>query len=45
MIGKPERHTQNRVIAIFCDELNYRYVGDGAAAATATSTMSWRRLG
>src|ERR1039457_811364 len=27
-IGKPERVTQNRTIALFQDELGYRYVGD-----------------
>jgi type I restriction enzyme R subunit len=27
-IGKPERATQDRVIALFRDELNYRYLGD-----------------
>ena len=26
-IGQPERVTQNRVIALFCDELQYRYLG------------------
>lgn len=27
-IGKPERETQKRVIALFCEELGYRYLGD-----------------
>jgi type I restriction enzyme R subunit len=27
-IGKAERVTQNRVIALFCNELKYRYLGD-----------------
>jgi len=29
-IGQPERATQNRVIALFRDELSYRYLGDWA---------------
>ncbi|MHA6896913.1 type I restriction endonuclease subunit R [Ralstonia pseudosolanacearum] len=27
-VGKLERATQNRVIALFCDELHYRYLGN-----------------
>ena len=30
-IGQPERATQNRVIALFRDELDYRYLGDWTA--------------
>jgi type I restriction enzyme R subunit len=29
IIGQPERATQNRVIALFCDELGYKYLWDG----------------
>ena len=27
-IGQPERHTQNRVINLFKDELGYQFLGD-----------------
>lgn len=27
-IGQPERATQNRIVKLFCDELNYHYLGD-----------------
>ena len=27
-IGRPERDTQKRIIALFCEELHYRYLGD-----------------
>lgn len=27
-VGQPERHTQQRVIALFRGELGYRYLGD-----------------
>jgi len=27
-VGQPERATQDRTIALFCDELGYRYLGD-----------------
>jgi type I restriction enzyme R subunit len=27
-VGKPERETQNRIIALFRDELKYRFLGD-----------------
>jgi len=29
-VGQPERATQNRVIALFRDELGYRYLGHWA---------------
>jgi type I restriction enzyme R subunit len=35
-VGQPERATQNRVAALFRNELGYRYLGEWAAAkATA----------
>jgi len=33
-VGKPERETQRRVIALFRDELGYRFLGDWATAVT-----------
>ena len=29
-VGQPERHTQQRVIALFRNELSYRYLDDWA---------------
>lgn len=34
-IGKPERVTQNRVIALFRDELGYRFLGDWSARSNS----------
>jgi hypothetical protein len=36
-IGQPERATQDRVIALFRDELGYRHLGDWPVTAIATS--------
>ena len=27
-VGQPERATQNRILALFRDELEYRFLGD-----------------
>ena len=34
-VGQPERVTQNRVIALFRDELGYCYLDDWSARVTA----------
>ena len=37
-LGQPERATQDRIVALFHDELNYRYLSDWTdREATATS--------
>jgi len=28
-VGQPERLTQNRIVQLFQQQLNYRYLGDG----------------
>lgn len=33
-VGKPERETQKRLIALFCDELGYAYLGDWSDQAS-----------
>jgi type I restriction enzyme, R subunit len=30
LVGQPERATQNRVVALFREELGYRYLGNWA---------------
>ena len=45
-IGQPERATQHRVIALFRDELGYRFLGNWTdRAATATSRTRCSHLG
>jgi len=44
-IGQPERATQNRVVALFRDELGWRYLGDQTARATPTSRKACSRPG
>ncbi len=40
-IGQPERATQNRVIALFRDELAYRYLGDWADRDGNSNIEEW----
>lgn len=41
-IGKPERATQDRVIALLRDELGYRYLGDWAGLSHRQLVLSLR---
>ncbi len=38
-IGKPERETQNRVIALLHDELGYRYLGNWSDRANNSNIV------
>ena len=40
-IGKPERETQNRVIALFRDELGYRFLGDRSDRDNSNIEEEW----
>ena len=44
-IGQPERATQNRVIALFRDELGYRFLGDWADRTGEVAPFSWTVCG
>ena len=44
VVDKPERATQNRIIALFRDELGYRYLGDWTDRACNNSNIEEDRL-
>ena len=46
-IGQPERATQDRVLALFRNELGWRYLGDWSDpnAASTVACTSAKRLG
>ncbi|MDE2258493.1 MAG: hypothetical protein KGK05_12070 [Xanthomonadaceae bacterium] len=46
-VGKLERATRQRVIALFCDALGYRYLGDWTERENGNveeSLLQWRDL-
>jgi len=38
-IGQPAQSTQNRVVALFRDELGYRYLGDKGVKGTLSLSV------